>query len=280
MIEAMSEFWSVNEGTFWCLHDAARTGALGRAIAQGVTPGDVVVELGAGSGILSMFAADAGAARVYAVELDRTNLRGLQATLDANGYGDTVVVVAGDALSVELPEPVDTIICEMIATGLIEELQLPAMRHGLSLARTATPTVVLQEYVINADLVDHRDAYHGKRIATIRYEFADQPGLRAVPRTPVTRLVHVDFRRPDVVEVDASFTAIVDVAGVINGLRISTETIFCDGSTFGHSPSYSPPLILPVEPRRVEPGQRFDVAVSYTMCAGGRDLAYSVSPAV
>lgn len=48
--------------------DAHRTDLFARAIAESVRPGDIVVDLGTGFGLLALLAARAGASRVYAIE--------------------------------------------------------------------------------------------------------------------------------------------------------------------------------------------------------------------
>ncbi|HJL20261.1 MAG TPA: 50S ribosomal protein L11 methyltransferase [Sandaracinaceae bacterium LLY-WYZ-13_1] len=53
----------------WMLLDEVRTRAYAEAIARTVKPGDVVVDVGSGSGILALLAARAGARRVYAIEM-------------------------------------------------------------------------------------------------------------------------------------------------------------------------------------------------------------------
>ena len=81
--------------------DRVRTEAFRRAIDSVVRPGDVVLDVGAGSGILSLFAARAGAARVYAVE--RTTVAVLaQELAAANGVAEIVQVIHGDIVDIEL----------------------------------------------------------------------------------------------------------------------------------------------------------------------------------
>ena len=52
-----------------CLFDVQRTRLWKQAIEDVVRPGDVVADAGSGTGILGVFAALGGAARVHAIEL-------------------------------------------------------------------------------------------------------------------------------------------------------------------------------------------------------------------
>jgi protein arginine N-methyltransferase 1 len=102
------------------LRDRVRTEAFRRAINVVVRPGDIVLDVGAGSGILSLFAARAGAARVYAVE--RTPIAALAEQLAAaNGVAETITVIHGDVMDVDLPERVDVIVSEWLGGFGIDE---------------------------------------------------------------------------------------------------------------------------------------------------------------
>jgi protein arginine N-methyltransferase 1 len=102
------------------IRDRVRTEAFQRAINSVVRAGDVVLDVGAGSGILSVFAARAGAARVYAVE--RTPIAALAEQLAvANDVAGTVTVIQGDVMDIELPEPVDVIVSEWLGGFGIDE---------------------------------------------------------------------------------------------------------------------------------------------------------------
>lgn len=109
------------------IRDRVRTGAFQRAIDSVVRAGDIVLDVGAGSGILSVFAARAGAARVYAVE--QTSIAVLaQQLAAANGVAEIIEVIQGDIMDIELPERVDVIVSEWLGGfGIDEGMLIPVI---------------------------------------------------------------------------------------------------------------------------------------------------------
>lgn len=65
----------------------------------------VVLDVGAGSGILSFFAAQAGAKRVYAVEASTMAVHAAD-LVKSNGLANTITVVPGKIEEISLPEKV------------------------------------------------------------------------------------------------------------------------------------------------------------------------------
>ncbi len=102
------------------LRDEPRTEAFRKAIMKVVKEGDVVLDVGSGTGILSMFAAQAGAKRVYAVELSETSSLGAHLAA-LNGFSDVIVPLHGDIRAVQLDEQVDVIISEWMGTIGVDE---------------------------------------------------------------------------------------------------------------------------------------------------------------
>ena len=119
------------------LEDRVRTRGFPQAIRETVRPGDVVVDIGTGTGILAIAAALAGARHVYAVELTamaETARRGIT----ANGLADRVTVVHGTSTEISLPERADVVISETIGDDLFDESILPTLADAA--ARLAKPT--------------------------------------------------------------------------------------------------------------------------------------------
>lgn len=117
------------------IRDVSRTEAFRQAIKVAVKPEDVVLDVGAGTGVLSLFSAQAGASRVYAVE--RTGIAAMAAHLaQINGMGgffgvtpstSCIHVLQGDVRTIRLPEKVDVIVSEWMGTIGVDENMLGAV---------------------------------------------------------------------------------------------------------------------------------------------------------
>ena len=102
------------------LNDRARTDAFLAGIAQTVRSGDVVVDLGTGTGVLALAAARAGARRVYAIEAGRIG-EAARRLFQANGVADRVTLVPGWSTRVSLPERADVLVSEVIGNDPFAE---------------------------------------------------------------------------------------------------------------------------------------------------------------
>lgn len=102
------------------LHDDRRTGDFASALAAAVRPGDVVVDIGTGSGVLALAAVRAGARRVYAVEASDI-AEVAHRVFEINGVQDRVTLVRGWSRQIALPEPADLLVAEVIGNEPLEE---------------------------------------------------------------------------------------------------------------------------------------------------------------
>jgi hypothetical protein len=119
-LPALPNDWGSTEHHVSMLADTDRTFAFKRAIEEVVKPGDVVLEIGTGTGILSVFAARAGAKKVYAIEA-----YGLgpvaQQVFEKNGVGDRVELIRGWSTQVTLPERANVLVTETIGNEPLGE---------------------------------------------------------------------------------------------------------------------------------------------------------------
>jgi ribosomal protein L11 methyltransferase len=114
-------------------------------LMQGVVrTGDVVADLGAGSAILSIAAAKLGAARVAAIEIDHDAIGNAEENVAANGVGDRVEIIEGDAGTLLLLlAPVRVVLANIISSSLIP--LLPTIRASLTSGGQAILAGILRE---------------------------------------------------------------------------------------------------------------------------------------
>lgn len=105
------------------LDDEPRTRGYLRALEASMNEGDVVLDIGTGTGVLATSAARAGASRVYAVESSAIG-DAAERVFDANGVSDRVTLVRGRSTQVSLPERADVLVTEIIGNDPLDELLL------------------------------------------------------------------------------------------------------------------------------------------------------------
>ena len=274
----MSSKWAYPEGGViplpyhhTMLADANRCQAFERAIERAVRPGDVVLEAGAGTGILSYFASRK-ARKVYAVEADPEVASMAHSLLALNGLEDKVHYQLGRAENLLPEEPVDVVICEMMHAALAVEQQVPVMNavhRGLRQRFPGHPYRVVPEGAVNyCQLVQASFDFWGFRAPFTRFGSAYIADPSIVPLSPLVAYSKVDFDAEAPERVDAHRELVADASGEANALRVLTQAVLSFDQTLPADQKlidwYLQFLIVPLpEPQQVQAGERFAVEARY-----------------
>ena len=107
------------------MNDAPRNEAYLKALNLAIGEEDVVLEIGTGSGLLSMMAVDAGAKKVITCEASSTIAKAAAGIIEKNGYGEKITII--DKMSTELivgqdlPRQADVVISEVLSAEFVGE---------------------------------------------------------------------------------------------------------------------------------------------------------------
>jgi predicted RNA methylase len=189
----------------WMLRDEIRNDAYRRAIAQVVKPGQRVLDMGGGTGFLSILAAQAGASRVYLVE--RTSIAGVaRRMVERNGVAERVDVLEGNLEDVDLPEKVDVIISEwMGGIGVDENMLAPLviarnrwLKPGGVMIPASVTALLVPAWIESFDenLRHWRTKPHGVDMSVIAELTANEPLMCQTELTADDFLAAPQVRRP------------------------------------------------------------------------------------
>jgi protein arginine N-methyltransferase 1 len=236
------------------LADDVRVGAYVRAIRAAVRPGDVVVEIGTGTGLFAMVAAKAGARRVYAIETDDI-IEVARSNAAANGC-TSIEFLQAISTQVTLPERADVIISDLRGV-------LPLYEHHLTAVADARRRFLRPggRLVPQADRVWLAGVEAGELHAQITAPWSGEKfGLEMAaahdlvvndwrkaqfgPGQMVTEpacCATIDYSTVDDPGLSASVTVPVKRAGIAHGLCLWFDTTLEAGIGFTTSPDASAP---------------------------------------
>jgi len=244
------------------LNDHHRTRSFLDAIAAVVKPGDVVVDLGTGSGVLAVAAVKAGAERVYAIEETRIGDLARQ-VFQANGVDDKIHLLEGNSAQISLPERADVLVSEIIGNDPFGESVLESMGDAVGrflkpdarmipnhlavyAAPVEMPTKELEESLVTPASVARWYAAYGidftpLAIAARLSPFASFARPRDLVAWPLLAEPQVAYAHPLAVKLHAQKA--VDLAFT------TTRAGRCDGIALWFSLSLAPGIELTTDPR-------------------------------
>lgn len=244
-----------------CLYDPQRVEYLRTAIFQTVKPGDIVVDAGSGTGLLGMFAAQAGAAKVYCLELNPEFIPVIEHNARRNGLGDQVTAINADATTCDLPEKVDVVISEVISAGFFYEPQLQIienLRRFLKPGGAIVPRL-MKNYV---ELIHAQTELYGLRF-DYDSRFTELDEDRSLTSPALYQSTDFLDRSDEKISARVRVTGTGD--GIVNAVKITYDIEFAHG-VWADKPTeflLNPQIIFLPSPVAVQAGREYDVTLEY-----------------
>lgn len=246
------------------MQDYIRTSTYQRAMLANLTDfqDKVVLDVGAGSGILSFFAIQAGARKVYAIEAS-SMAQHCEALVQDNNLSTQIIVIPGKVEEVEVPEQVDTIISEPMGYMLFNERMLESYLHAkkwlkpggrmypsqgdLHIAPFTDEALYMEQY--SKANFWYQESFHGVNLCTLRNAAVSEYFKQPIVDTFDIRIClaksnkyMIDFQTADEKDLhvlDIPLTFSMMQGGMIHGLAFWFEVGFL-GSDYAVWLSTSP----------------------------------------
>lgn len=230
------------EGRLWhfdMMADISRNNAYQRALEALVTPETIVLDVGTGSGLLSLMASRAGAKHVYAIEANASIADKARNVIRGNGYADRITVITGMSNQVTvggdslMPVQADLVVTETMGADLLSELMYNILHDARE--RLLKPNAIMIPrsgrvigQLIQVDSPWHLSGFLPTEDLDLSAFNRLMPNMRIctqirkvryVPLSDVFVLFAFDFQRPlDPAGTVADITVPVTAAGTIHAI--------------------------------------------------------------
>ncbi|SGY26200.1 BQ5605_C018g08709 [Microbotryum silenes-dioicae] len=212
----------------------------------------VVLDVGCGTGILSMFAAKSGAKKVYAVDASNVVYKA-QRSIKANGLSEVITVIRGKIEDLEIPEKVDIIVSEWMGYCLLYECMLDSVLSARDRFMKPTGLMVPSQTSImlalfsGSAMVDDRvkfwDNVYGFDMSAMKEEIKDDALIDVVDGKEVVSdtIAISDIVTQTTTVADLSFTSPFKLTAnrstTVNAFLAHFDTFFTSDARLMHSQS-------------------------------------------
>lgn len=175
---------SVPAWHFSIVRDEVRNAAYDAALRRNIRPGTRVLEVGAGTGLLAMMAARAGAAEVTSCEVNDAVAATASEIVAANGFADRIKIIAKHSRDLEvgkdLAQPADLLVSEIVSNGLLGEDVLGCMENVVGRLTRPDACIIPSHGAVRVALVQYDGPPRKKLLGSID-GFDLSPFNRLVP---------------------------------------------------------------------------------------------------
>ncbi|MDQ2732044.1 MAG: 50S ribosomal protein L11 methyltransferase [Armatimonadota bacterium] len=257
-----------------CLLDEDRTLAYLRAIRLSVSDGSVVLDAGTGSGIFALAAAQAGAKRVYAVEI-APDLLPIACTNFAANDVLNILLTHQDMRNIQVHEPLDVVIAEMFDTGMIAEHQCQAMNQLHTIGAIKESTIFIPSSITSlVALVEYDFNFYGFNMPFVIQARNDGASKRILTcLSDYMPYESVSFSHPIPEYVNNRVNVPIERSGTANAVILCSELSLPGESALRHTTDMNMPVVIPIEPTAVESGAVWGVRISYSRGHGFTNVA-------
>lgn len=263
------------------LADPVRMAAFRETISRIVKPGQRVLELGGGTGVLSCWAAQRGAS-VTCVESRPELVAAARSLLRQNPGGDLVTLIEADPAEYMPETPVDIVICELLHAGLLHDKQLAVMdqfrQHHLE-KFGKLPRFIPDTTMLAVQPVQQNFNLNGftATMPLFQNAYAEQGETQPLGEAVIYSVI--EYHEPQSYLQRAEIIFEMTGAGELNALRFITKNLLAiipeDLLSVDWHNSY---LIIPLsKPVQVKAGDRVLVSFSYLAGAEIQSLQQCIS---
>lgn len=232
------------------LFDEQRLKKYVHAIRRVVKKGDVVADIGTGTGLLAFLCVKAGASRVHAIERSPA-IRWARLVAEKNGFIDRIVFHDQDSRSCNLPEKVNVVVSELIGHIAFEEGMVESLFDAKERFLFPDGVIIPERVELKAAPVEENNVYPEcvecwEPIEGIDYSPMREESIKACYLTALEdhnllseskKFFLVDFKKGVWPKLQGKHSFNICRSGKLNGIALWFDALLASGVSLSSGPS-------------------------------------------